>query len=155
MKPVLIYFGLAFALSWGFGGIALLLGHWIAGSHPFSTSSPLYYLAGYSVRLAGIALTAKYAGREGLRRLGQRLLPWRSPPRWYLIVVLGYAAITGIALQAAALFQARTISLPSWRMFFPGLLFAVVRDPGPVGEEFGWRGFALPQLLEQYSPLNS
>jgi hypothetical protein len=45
-SPVRIYFWLAFALTWGIGGIALLAGHWIPGSQPFSTSSPLYYLAG-------------------------------------------------------------------------------------------------------------
>jgi uncharacterized protein len=28
-------------------------------------------------------------------------------------------------------------------------------DPGPIGEEFGWRGFALPRLLERHSALKS
>ena len=48
------------------------------GLQPRSTASPLYYLAGYSVSLAGIALTAWYDGRGGLRRVGQRPIPWRS-----------------------------------------------------------------------------
>ena len=69
-SPVRIFFMLAFALTWGIGGLALLAGLWMPGWQGLSTSSPLYYLAGYSVSLAGIALTARYAGREGLRRLG-------------------------------------------------------------------------------------
>ena len=154
-SPVRIFFVLAFALTWGVGGIGLLLRIWIPESHPFSTSSPLYYLAAYSVSLAGIALTAKYEGRRGLRRLGQRLIPWRSRPHWYLMVVLGYLVMTGIALQYAAFFQGTSISLPKFALFFPGLLLTVARDPGPLGEEFGWRGFALRQLLQRYSPLNS
>ena len=44
---------------------------------------------------------------------------------------------------------------PHWPVFLHGLLLAIVKDPGPVGEEFGWRGFALPRLLERFSPLNA
>lgn len=155
VSPVRIFFILAFALTWVIGGIALLLGHWIPGWQPLSTSSPLYYLAAYSVSLTGIVLTTRYAGRAGLRRLGQRLMPWRAAPHWYLFVILGYAAITIVALQTAALFQLASIGLPRLPLIFYGLAAAIMKDPGPVGEEFGWRGFALPQLLERFSPLNA
>jgi hypothetical protein len=104
-SPLRIYFVLAFSLTWGVGGIALLIGLWMPGSRPLTTSSPLYYLAAYAVSLTGIVLTARYEGREGLRRLGRRLLPWRSPLRWYVIVAAGYAANTAITLGTAALVQ--------------------------------------------------
>jgi uncharacterized protein len=154
-SPVRVYFILAFALTWGIGGIGLLLGHWIPGWKPLSTSSPLYYLAGYSVSGTGIAMTARYAGRAGLRRLGQRLMPWRAAPHWYVIVVLGYAAITAVALKTSAFFHSTSIVVPHWPVFLHGLLLVIVKDPGPVGEEFGWRGFALPRLLGRFSPLNA
>ena len=154
-SPVRVYFRLAFALTWGIGGIGLLVGVWLPGSQPLSTSSPLYYLAGYSVSLTGIALTAWYAGRCGLRRLGQRLIPWRSPAWWYLIVVMAYTAITGLAWQTAMFFGSTSCTVANWPLFFSGLLPSLARDPGPIGEEFGWRGFALPRLLERYSPLKS
>jgi membrane protease YdiL (CAAX protease family) len=155
MSPVRRYFLLAFALTWGIGGVALLVGLWLPELRPLSTSSPLYYVAGYSVSLAGIALTAQYAGREGLWQLGRRLLPWRSSPRWYLIVLFGYAAITGISLQVAALVHPTAVAVPRWSWWLTGLFAAIVKDPGPVGEEFGWRGFALPRLLERYSPVHA
>jgi membrane protease YdiL (CAAX protease family) len=139
----------------GVGGIALLVELWMPEARPLATSSPLYYLAAYSVSLTGIALTARYDGREGLRRLGRRLLPWRSPLRWYLIVTAGYAAFTMIALGTAALVQPTAAAIPPWSAFPAALGMAVVKDPGPIGEEFGWRGFALPRLLERYSPLNA
>jgi uncharacterized protein len=154
-SPLRIYFVLAFALTWGIGGIGLLIGLWMPESQPLSTSSPLYYLAGYSVSLTGIVLTASYAGREGLRCLGRRLLPWRSPPRWYLIVAVGYGVITMITLSAAGLVHPTAPAIPPWSGFLTSLVIAIVKDPGPVGEEFGWRGFALPRLLERYSPLNA
>jgi membrane protease YdiL (CAAX protease family) len=154
-SPLRIYFVLAFALTWGIGGIALLIGLWVPGSRPLATSSPLYYLAAYSVSLTGIVLTARYAGREGLRRLGRRLLPWQSPLHWYLIVAAGYAAITALALGTVGLVQPTAAAIPPWSAFPTALGIAVVKDPGPIGEEFGWRGFALPRLLERYSPLNA
>jgi len=154
-SPLRIFFVLAFALTWGVGGIALLIGLWMPESRPLTTSSPLYYLAAYSVSLTGIVLTARYDGPEGLRRLGRRLLPWRSPLRWYLIVAVGYAAITAIALGAGALVQPTAAAIPPWSSFPSALGVAIVRDPGPLGEEFGWRGFALPRLLERYAPINA
>jgi hypothetical protein len=142
-------------MTWGIGGIALMLGLWRPELRPLSTSSPLYYVAGYSVSLAGIALTAQYGGRAGMRQLGVRLLPWRSSARWYAIVLVGYAAITGIALLAGALAHSTAVALPQWRSWPTALILAILKDPGPVGEEFGWRGFALPRLLERYSPLHA
>jgi CAAX protease family protein len=146
---------LAFALTWGIGGLALLVGRWRPDWHPLSTSSPLYYLAGYSVSLAGIALTARYAGREGLRDLARRLAPWRAAPGWYLIVVGGYAAITVGTLLVSSWLHATPAAIPGWSWPLTALIPAIVTDPGPVGEEFGWRGFALPRLLERYAPLHA
>lgn len=154
-SPVRFFFILAFALTWSIGGIGLLLGLWLPESRPLSTSSPLYYLAGYSVSLAGIGLTVRYAGREGLQRLGGRLIPWRSQPRWYVIVLSGYAVITGVALLIAARYHQTRAVIPNWSIILGGLFTALLKDPGPLGEEFGWRGFALPRLPDRYSPLHA
>lgn len=43
--------------------------------------------------------------------------------------------------------------MPGVRALLTGLALTLVFDVGPVGEEFGWRGFALPKLLEFRSPL--
>jgi len=129
-SPVRVYCRLAFGLTWGIGGIGLLTG--------LTTSSPLYYLAAYAVSITGIALTAWYDGREGLRRLVLRLRPRISEVHWYVAVILGYAAIT-------------VVTRPSLH----GLAGIILRDPGPIGEEFGWRGFALPHLLQRCSPLKA
>src|SRR5262245_12073100 len=151
-SPLRVFFVAAFALTWGIGAIALLIGRWMPESRPLSTSSPLYYLAAYSVSLTGIALTAKYDGQVGLRRLAGRLAPRPSTVLPCLIVILGYAAVTALALRLAAFVDSAEIAIPEWRRFLLLPVFALVSDPGPLGEEFGWRGFALPRMLERYSP---
>jgi membrane protease YdiL (CAAX protease family) len=145
-SPARVFFILAFALTWGLGGLGLLIGVWWPDTRALSTSSPLYYLAAYAVSLSGIALTWRYGGGAGLRRLVDRLTPWRSSLGWYLVAMAGYAAITAVALTAGG------APAPSWPAVGAILLTSAIRDPGPIGEEFGWRGFALPQLLERLSP---
>jgi membrane protease YdiL (CAAX protease family) len=45
--------------------------------------------------------------------------------------------------------------LPSWDRLIYGLPLTLVTDTGPLGEEFGWRGFALPRLLRRWHPLSA
>jgi uncharacterized protein len=146
------YFVLAFGLSWGIGGIGLLVGYWKPELQPLSSSSPLYYLAAYSISLAGIALTVRYAGLDGLRDLRSRLLPWRSSLGWYAIVFAGYAVITGASLVMATMVRSTSVAWPHWSWWLGGWSVAILKDPGPLGEEFGWRGFALPRVLERHAP---
>jgi hypothetical protein len=70
----------------------------------------------------------------GLRRIGQRLIPWRAAAWWYPAVILGYAAITGLAWQMAIHFGSASGAAVNWPLYFAGLLPSIARDPGPAGE---------------------
>ena len=77
---------------------------------------------------------------------------WRVGVRWYLVVLAGLqlswagASLLGVAFgEGASRFASMDGLLP-----LPVLLFT---DPGPIGEEIGGRGFALPGLLERASAL--
>jgi CAAX protease family protein len=155
MKQVRRFYALAFGLTWGIGAIALLGGRWMPTVQPLSPSNPLYYVAAYAVSLSGIFLTWRYSGREGLSGLGRRLIPRRSSLRWILMVVAGYGVITGIVLWISGRARGAALVLPDWSTLLSAGMLTIVRDPGPLGEEFGWRGFALPRLLERYSPLRA
>src|SRR5215203_2799670 len=88
--PLLSYFALAFAISWG--GVLLVIGG--PGAMPgtgrrYETLLPIVgpaMLAGSAV--AGILLTGLVDGRAGLRKLLSRLLRWRVGARWWAVALL-------------------------------------------------------------------
>jgi len=105
--------------------------------------------------LSAFIMTSVTEGREGVRRLLRRIVLWRVGFRWYLFVLLGIPAIivlsTVVMPGALASFQASAV--PSTLFLYvvagPVMLFA----GGPVFEEIGWRGFALPRLQRLHGPL--
>ena len=104
--------------------------------------------------LAAFIMTGVTEGRAGIRRLLRRYVLWRVGFRWYLVVIIGPPAIILLV----------TIVLPGALASFQTLaplnpLLLVVTFPlilifgGPLFEEGGWRGFALPRLQRLHGPL--
>src|ERR687898_2232019 len=89
--PVLTYFALTFAISWG--GVLLVIGgpSGIPGSpEQFERLLPFaipVMIVGPGV--AGLLLTGLVQGRAGFRELLSRLLKWRGGGRWDAGGVLG------------------------------------------------------------------
>lgn len=150
-RPFLIYLGLTFGITWGAGGVALLAGEIRAGGA--SSLHPLHYLAAFGPSIAGIVMAASTEGWAGVRGLLARAVPsWSSWP-WYAAVLIGFPALN---LAAAGLVTPDFIAtLPTWRRLLLLLPLTLFRDTGPLGEEFGWRGFALPRLLKRRRPLHA
>jgi hypothetical protein len=157
MHPVLTYYALVFAISWG--GILMLVAPGgipgepedVARLFPFVLAA---LFAGPSV--AGVVMTAFVSGWAGLRELVARLGRWRVGAAWWAAALL-----TGPVLVAAVLFGLSFYS-PD---FVPGLfttedklgLLIFGLGWGLVGggllEELGWTGFAVPTLRPRYSAL--
>jgi CAAX protease family protein len=109
--------------------------------------------------IAALIVIPLTQGLSGLRELGSRLIRWRVRWYWYALavgmplVVLGLVVGLNVALGASApsLVQYSSIStillVFAVRMVNPG--------DGALGEEPGWRGFALPGLQSTLSPLVS
>ena len=148
-RPLLIYLCLAFGMTWGFGGLALLTGNLRYGAA--DSLHPLHYLAAYGPSIAGFIMAAATGGCAGVRHLLARLVPtWAGVP-WYAAVLLGFPAAN---LAAARLLDRDSlIGLPPWGRLIGLVPITLVLDTGPLGEEFGWRGFALPRLLRRWPPL--
>lgn len=139
------FFVLAYALSWWpwplyAAGVA---------PAPFLEIGPL---------LAALIVISLADGLTGLRELGSRLLRWRVGWYWY-VVALGFPLV--IRAVAAAFNVGLGAPVPvlgqlAWSSFL--MVFAIrVINPieVPMGEEPGWRGFALPALQANRSPLTA
>jgi CAAX protease family protein len=156
--PLLAYFVLAFAISWG--GILLVMSPGgILGARVVSEGlMPLVYLAtllGPSV--AGIVMIGVVDGRAGLHELWFRLRRWRVGIRWYAVALL-----TAPLLISAILYVLSPTSpgfLPAIAttddkdsLLLVGIVMGLV-----VGffEELGWTGFAVPRLRLRFGVLTT
>jgi hypothetical protein len=99
--------------------------------------------------LPSLRIPALTQGWTGLRELGSRMIRWRVRWYWY-VVAIGLPLV--VILLTAGLNVALGASTPSLAFGSVStilLVFAVrLVNPGdgPMGEEPGWRGFALPGL---------
>ena len=111
-------------------------------------------LGALSASAAGIILAAVDDGQPGVRRLLRRALTWRVGLGWWIFVLLFPAGLTLGALSLAGTMTGQPIDLtgvgPLYNVF-PPLLFLIVF--AGLGEEFGWRGYAVPRLQVRHSAL--
>ena len=156
VRALVAFFALAYALSWVWA-IPLATSHLVVRR---GEGWPTHYPLLLAPAIAAVAVTAWTMGRPGVRDLLTRLARWRVPLRWWL-AALSPGAFLGIALIAMA---AAGKTLPSAAAFgqFSGTpaiglvgVLLLITFVGALGEETGWRGYALPQLQRRFSPLNS
>ena len=105
--------------------------------------------------LSAVIVVAVIDGRPGLGTFFKRYLQWRAGSLWWLIVLFGIL----IALNVVATFilgpSILTEFFKNLGLILPTYLITLIVGVilGPLWEEPGWRGFALPRLQEQYGPL--
>jgi membrane protease YdiL (CAAX protease family) len=155
--PLVFYFIIAYGGSWllalpyvRFGhGAGLLPFRWPV---PFPVSAAVIPFAGPF--LAGFIMTGVTEGRAGIRRLLRRIVLWRVGLQWYLFALVGIPAITvlGAVVLPGVLASFRAPAL-SWVLTYVVSFVVAFFIGGPLGEEPGWRGFALPRLQQLYGPL--
>jgi uncharacterized protein len=154
--PLLFYFIIAYAGTW-LVWLPLALSEDGSGLLSFSIPLLLAYF-GYGAFLgpflSGFVMTGAIEGRAGIGRLLRRFVLWRVGLGWYLFVLLGVPSIFALA---AALMPGALGSFEGLAPLAPLpllILFVFVFFlGGPLAEEPGWRGFALPRLQRLYGPL--
>jgi uncharacterized protein len=106
--------------------------------------------------LAAFVMTGVTEGREGIRRLLRSIVLWRVGLRWYLFVLLGIPVVLtlGAIVVPGILASFEPMEpLPLLMSYLVLFIYPALLIGGPLGEEPGWRGFALPRLQRRYGPL--
>lgn len=137
------FIALAFAISWILWGLSAVIP---------ALSTVLRILGTFGPACAALILVWPDGSRR--TRLLQRLLQWRLSGWTY-----AYALLLPVVGIAAALAVTAVIGVdgpvwpPAMPVFIPVIVFFYVLIFSVAGEELGWRGFALPALLERFGPV--
>ena len=137
-----------FLLATSFGG--LLVAPVVAGLAPPAFTQ----LGALSASAAGIILAAIEGGRGAVRELLRRVLIWRVGLGWWAFVLFFPLVPAVTALWLAPQFGLARVdwsTLGPWYELIPPLVILTVF--AGLGEEFGWRGFAVPRLRRRHTAL--
>ena len=144
---LLTFFALAFAWSWA----CWLLAPAVRVDAPIAATA-LSLAGGFGPSLAAVVLVAYSSGMAGLRRWLLRCLQWRVGWRWVLLAFLFPVVFMGLAATAhVALGGTLPPSPAAGHLAMAAFNFLLIfLVGGPLGEEFGWRGYALPALQARW-----
>lgn len=143
IPAILGFFALAFAWSWS-------IGFWAQSTTATSPilGTSLAMLSGFGPSFAGFLIVALFSDRLGFRDWVAQCLNWRINWRWYavafclppviMLLALGVSGAMGGIIPVSPAIGHVPLAIANF-----ALVFMV---GGPLGEEFGWRGFALPAL---------
>ena len=149
--PLVGYFTLAYAGTW-LTLAPVVLSKSGVGALPYETPFPvfaaLFILSGFlGPTLAAFVMTGITTGKAGVRLLLKRYVQWRVGVQWYALVLFGYVALNLLVATAVVGVGPLGALGGKWPLIFtlylPTLFtFNLVTS---LGEEPGWRGFALPR----------
>jgi membrane protease YdiL (CAAX protease family) len=150
-RDVRLYFLLAYAITWTCHLAIPLVGA------PLEFDAPglgmFLYLLGFSGPLAAaLIVSTRRAGRAGIRDQLRAMVRWRFAWWWYAVAALGIPALTSVSI---ALHVASGGSAPSPWSAVPPPGLVLMQAWIVLGEEPGWRGFALPRLQERFGSLGA
>lgn len=153
---LLSYFLLTYLITWTIAlpNIAKVQG-WFDLSIPMAS----HYLTAFGPLLAALIMTYITKGKTGIRTFLKRLVQWKNiaKPVWLVtisllivfIITYTFLFLAGVAPDISGIGNINY--LPNIGLFALPLWILT----NGVGEEGGWRGFALPKLLEKHGPLKS
>ncbi len=153
--PLTAYFVLAYGIMW------LVISPMVVDALGIANVPDVVSLISYLLSsllgptVAAFWVTGILEGRAGMRLLLRRTFQFRAGWQWYMVVLFvplmiwfgAYSFLySGAPLAGLILNPSLLLSI-----FLPNVLFGLLIPS--IGEEPGWRGFALPRLQKLYGPI--
>ena len=155
MRRILAFFGLAYLISWSLWAPLYVPGLEALRVLP---TPVMHALGAYGPGLAALLLTYRGEGAAGLGRWWGSLIDLRRAPLLACVALLGPFLLLGIvaatiALAMPGLALGDLLHSADYPALSPVLLFVFYLFTFALGEETGWRFFALPELERRFPPL--
>jgi len=152
--PLVAYFAITYLITWTiWSPIVASAQGWADWDVPYA----LYYFGSFGPAIAAFILTALTEGKSGLRILLGRIFKWRVEFRYHAFAVLAPIGLFTLAflLNRVITGEWSNLLLLGEADYLPylgpfGVLGLWFLTYG-LGEETGWRGFALPHLQKNRS----
>jgi uncharacterized protein len=147
--PLTAFFGMAFLFSWI--AVTPLIINRDLPVEPFQILGALV-----GPTLSATIVTAILGGRQGLGAFFRRYVQWRAGLAWWLFTLFGI--LIALTIVAASLLGPTVVTefLQNIGLILPTYLMTLIVGVilGPLWEEPGWRGFALPRLQAHFGPIS-
>lgn len=161
--PVAVFYLLAIGISWLVwipvvpalkGLMTLDVPIWAVAVLLFGAAGPM---------MAALITQYVLGGKGAITRLFADFARWRVPIRWYaaIFIIPISMFLVSVPLVAMLTGEPPTMDLRGTLLAIPtlalayGLRFLFALPSGPLLEEMGWRGFAMPYLQKEYSALTA
>lgn len=148
------FFLIAFGLTWLFW-IPDALGK--RGVLPEAVWTKLGFFGAWGPLVAAMYLVAKEKGLNGVKSFLTKGAEYKFLKKWWGVILFLFPVLITIAYIISI--STESVIPPSQAVgmywYLPFIFFSVMVTGGPLQEEYGWRGYALPRLLARYSPFIS
>jgi len=147
-RALLWFFILTYLITWGLATLFFVFPDLIGRIFgEISIFNPIFILAVWAPNIAALIVARSSDEKGAVLRLLKSIIPIRTGIHWYLLTIF-LLPVFGILVHL--------ISKTEFPSFATGDLLSlllVLIITGPLGEELGWRGFALPRLLKRHSAI--
>jgi uncharacterized protein len=149
-QRLLAFFVLTFVWSWACWFLAIML-----KSNSGYAEKTLFFLGGFGPSISAVCIVGYTGGKTGLLAWLSSCIRWHRSwgfGLWVLaffapLMVLALAAVRHVALGGTIPPSPAIEHVP---LFLANFILVLIAG-GPLGEELGWRGFALPEMQKHMS----